>query len=227
MAALARALAIVLVLGAGIEARAADPNKVLHVAMPIAETGFDPAAVNDLYSQYVNRAIFDTLYVYDLLARPYKLVPSVATALPEISADGKTWTIKIRPGIYFADDPAFKGRKRELTAADFVYSWKRILDPKTRSPAFAVFDGKLAGIDAPIAAAKRPGASFDYDAPIEGLQAIDRYTLRLRFNQPEYSLLSDLTAVNTAALAREVIEAYGDSSGWAMAHPVGTGPYRL
>ena len=225
--ALARTLAIVLVLGAAIEARAADPNKVLHVAMPIAETGFDPGMVNDLYSQYVNRAIFDTLYVYDLLARPYKLVPSVATALPAISADGKTWTIKIRPGIYFADDPAFKGRKRELTAADFVYSWKRILDPKTRSPAFAVFDGKLVGIDAPIAAARKPGASFDYDAPIDGLQAIDRYTLRLRFNQPEYSLLSDLTTVNTAALAREVVEAYGDSSGWVMANPVGTGPYRL
>ncbi|HEY2862460.1 MAG TPA: ABC transporter substrate-binding protein [Casimicrobiaceae bacterium] len=227
VAALARALAIVLVLGAGIEARAADPNKVLHVALPIAETGFDPAAVNDLYSQYINRAIFDTLYVYDLLARPYKLVPSVAEALPAVSADGKTWTIKVRPGIYFTDDPAFKGRKRELTAGDFVYSWKRILDPRTRSPAFAVFDGKLAGMDAPIAAAQKPDASFDYDAPIEGLQAIDRYTIRLRFNQPEYSLLSDLTTVNTAALAREVVEAYGDSSGWAMANPVGTGPYRL
>jgi ABC-type transport system substrate-binding protein len=83
-------------------------------------------------------------------------VPSVAVALPEVSADGKTWTIKIRPGIYFADDPAFKGKKRELTAGDFVYAWKRILDPKMRSPALAVFEGKLSGIAAPIAAAKKP-----------------------------------------------------------------------
>ena len=96
-----------------------------------------------------------------------------------------------------------------------------------RSPAFAVFDGKLAGIDAPIEAAKKPGAKFDYDAPIEGLQAIDRTTIRLRFTQPEYSLLSDLTAVNTAAVAREVVEAYGVASGCVMATPVGTGPYRL
>jgi ABC-type transport system substrate-binding protein len=224
--ALVPGIAIMLALG-GVDARAADPGKVLHVSLPIAETGFDPQAVNDLYSQYVNRAIFDTLYVYDLLARPYKLVPSVAVALPAISADGKTWTIKVRPGIYFADDPAFKGRRRELTAGDFVYAWKRILDPKTRSPALAVFDGKLAGIEAPIAAAKKPGAKFDYDAPIEGLQAIDRFTIRLKFNQPEYSLLSDLTTINTAAVAREVIEAYGDTSGWAMANPVGSGPYRL
>ncbi len=154
-------------------------------------------------------------------------MPSVAAALPDISADGKTWTIKVRPGIYFADDPVFKGKKRELTAGDFVYAWKRILDPKMRSPALAVFDGKLAGVEAAIAAAKKPGGRFDYDAPIEGLQAIDRYTIRLKFDQPEYSLLSDLTTISTAAVAREVIEAYGDANGWAMANPVGTGPYRL
>jgi len=227
LGALARGTAFALALALAVVAHAADPNKVLRVALPIAETGFDPAAVNDLYSQYVNRAMFDTLYVYDLLARPYKLVPSVAAGLPVISPDGRTWTIKVRPGIYFADDPAFKGKKRELTAADFVYSWKRILDPRTRSPAFAVFDGKLSGIAALIAAAQKPGARFDYDAPIEGLQAVDRYTIRLKFDQPEYSLLSDLTTINTAAMAREVVEAYGDSSGWVMANPVGSGPYRL
>ncbi|HEX4523489.1 MAG TPA: ABC transporter substrate-binding protein [Casimicrobiaceae bacterium] len=227
IAVLARGLVVTLALAASFGVHAADSDKVLHVALPIAETGFDPAAVNDLYSQYVNRAIFDTLYVYDLLARPYKLVPSVAAALPEVSPDGKTWTIKVRQGIYFADDPAFKGKKRELTAGDFVYAWKRILDPKTRSPAIAVFDGKLSAIAAPIAAAKKPGGRFDYDATIEGMQAIDRYTIRLKFDQPEYTLLSDLTTINTAAVAREVIEAYGDANGWAMANPVGSGPYRL
>ena len=111
----------------------ADPNKVLRVAFPVAETGFDPQAAGDVYSNYVNRAIFDPLYKYDYLARPYKLVPNTAAALPEISADGKTWTIRIKPGIYFADDPAFKGQRRELTAADYVYSWKRVLDPRMRS----------------------------------------------------------------------------------------------
>src|SRR5436190_1994512 len=114
-------------------AHAADPNKVLHVAFPIAETGFDPQAGGDAYSNYVNRVIFDSLYIYDYLARPHKIVPNTAMALPEISADGKTWTIKVRPGIYFSDDPAFKGAKRELTATDYVFAWKRVLDPKMRS----------------------------------------------------------------------------------------------
>ncbi|HEV8553016.1 MAG TPA: ABC transporter substrate-binding protein [Casimicrobiaceae bacterium] len=219
------ALATVLVLLAA-PAFAADLSKTLRVAFPVGETGFDPAPVGDIYSQYVNRAIFDTLYKYDYLARPYKIVPNTATSLPEISADGKTWTIKIKPGIYFADDPAFKGKKRELTAADYVYSWKRIIDPKMRSNNLQIFDRKILGADAVLAAAKENG-KFDYDAPMEGLQAIDRHTIRLQLNFPSYDLMAELTTASTAAVAREIIEAYGDENGWTMANPVGTGPYRL
>src|SRR5947199_5597625 len=109
-------------------AGAADMGKVLRVSFPIAETGFDPQAAGDAYSNYVNRAIFDALYMYDFLARPYRIVPNTAAALPDISPDGKTWIIKVKHGIYFADDPAFKGKKRELVAADYVYAWKRLLD---------------------------------------------------------------------------------------------------
>jgi peptide/nickel transport system substrate-binding protein len=207
-------------------AAAADLNKTLRVAFPIAETGFDPQAAGDAYSNYVNRVIFDTLYSYDYLARPFKIVPNTAVALPEISADGKTWTIKVRPGIYFADDPVFKGAKRELTAADYIYAWKRILDPRTRSISIQVFDGKLVGAE-PIVSAAMASGKFDYDAKFEGLQAIDRYTIRIKLNYPSYDLLSDLTTSQTAAVAREVIRAYGDASGWAMANPVGTGPYLL
>jgi ABC-type transport system substrate-binding protein len=204
----------------------ADLGKTLRVAYPVAETGFDPQAAGDVYSNYVNRVIFDTLYSYDYLARPFKIVPNTAVALPEISADGKTWTIKVQPGIYFAADPVFKGAKRELTAADYVYSWKRVLDPKLRSISVQVFDGKLVGAE-PVVAAARASGKFDYDTPIEGLQAVDRYTIRIRLNFPSYELLSDLTTTATAAVAREIIESYGDASGWAMANPVGTGPYRL
>ncbi|HTR57877.1 MAG TPA: ABC transporter substrate-binding protein [Casimicrobiaceae bacterium] len=205
---------------------AADPTKTLRVAFNAAETGFDPQAGGDAYSNYVNRVIFDTLYRYDYLVRPYKIVPNAATALPQVSADGKTWTIAVRAGIYFGDDPVFKGARRELTAADYVYSWKRVLDPKMRSISQLVFDERVVGAEAAVSAAKETG-KFDYDAPIEGLQAIDRYTIRLKLNHPSYDLLSDLTTAATAAVAREVIAAYGDASGWAMANPVGTGPYRL
>jgi oligopeptide transport system substrate-binding protein len=205
---------------------AADPNKVLRVAFPVAETGFDPQVSNDLYSNHVNRAIFDTPYIYDYLARPFKLVPNTTVALPQISADGRDWTIRIKPGIYFNDDPAFKGQRRELTAADYVYSWKRVFDPKVRSPNLQLFDDLFEGADAAIARAKETG-KFDYDSPMEGLLAADRYTIRIKLKRPSYDLLSNLAQIQAGAVAREVIEAYGDLSGWAQQNPVGTGPYRL
>ena len=200
--------------------------KTLHVAFPIAETGFDPQAAGDIYSNYVNRAIFDPLYRYDYLARPYKLVPNTAAGMPQITDDGKTWTIHVRKGIHFADDPVFKGKRRELTAADYVYAIKRILDPKMRSNSLQMVDGRFVGADAVVANAKATG-KFDYDAPIEGLQAIDRYTLQFKLVFADYELLSNLTTTALSAVAREVIEAHADGNGWAMANPVGTGPYRL
>ena len=203
-----------------------DPNKVLRVAFLIAETGFDPQASSDVYSNYVNRVMFDALFRYDYISRPHRIVPNTAAALPEIAKDGLTWTIRVKPGTYFADDPAFGGKKRELTAADYAFAWKRILDPKTRSPALELFDGKLVGMDALVAKAKATG-KFDYDAPVDGLQVVDRYTLRLKLTEPYYDLLADLTTTGSAAVAREVVEKYGDASGWVMANPVGTGPYRL
>jgi len=204
----------------------ADPAKTLRVTFPIAETGFDPHATSDYYSSHVERAIFDSLYTFDYLARPHKIIPKTAAAMPEISADGRTWTIRIRPGIHFADDPAFKGKKRELTADDYVYSFKRLLDPRIRAPSLWFLDGKIAGSEEALAKAKQAGR-LDYDAPIDGLKALDRYTLQITLKEPDYVLQGYLTQVSMAAVAREVIEAYGDSSGWAMANPVGTGPYRL
>jgi ABC-type transport system substrate-binding protein len=203
----------------------ADMNKVLRVALPFADAGYDPQA-GDFFSHAVTRVIFDPLYTYDHLARPMKLVPNTATALPEITPDGKTWTIRIKPGIYFADDPVFKGRKRELVAEDYVFSWKRVLDPRVRSTEFQAFDGRFVGSEKVLAKAREAG-KLDYDAPIEGLQALDRYTLKLKLNFADTELLSNLTIPASAAVAREVVEAYGDASTWVMANPVGSGPYRL
>jgi peptide/nickel transport system substrate-binding protein len=207
-------------------APAAPVVKTLRVAFPIAESGFDPQATSDLYSDHVQRAIFDTLYGFDYLTRPYRRVPRTAAALPQIDDGGRAWTIRLRPGIYFADDPAFQGRKRELTAADYVYAWKRLIDPRIRSPFSWYLQGKIVGADAVVDAARGSG-KFDYDAPIEGLTASDRYTIRLRLKEPDYILFGYLCSSPMAAVAREVVERYGDTNGWNMEHPVGTGPFML
>src|SRR5687767_6984682 len=150
-------------------AHAADPNKVFRYAFEIAETSFDPPRVSDLYSNIVNGAMFDAPLNYDYLARPSKLKPNTAVGLPEVSADGLTYTIRIKPGIYFADDPVFKGRKRELVAADYVYSMKRVLDPKLRSSQIAELEPHVLGAEEKVSRSRK-GEKFDYDAPFEGIK---------------------------------------------------------
>ena len=218
-------LAATVVIATGV-AHAANPSKVLRHVFPAAETGFDPAGVQDLYSATIEQMVFETLLTYDYLARPSKLVPLAAEALPEITDAGKTYTVRIRKGIYFIDDPVFKGRKRELTSADYAYSIKRLIDPKLRSPWAWLVEGKILGLDDLAEAAKKTG-KFDYDAKVEGLETPDRYTLRIRLKDTDYNLSYILAHEPTSAVAREVIDAYRDDSGRAMANPVGTGPYRL
>jgi len=202
---------------------AADMSKTLRVTFQVAETGFDPTRTSDYYSGMVNEAIYDRLLTYDYLARPSKLVPEAAESLPQITDNGKTYTFRIKKGIYFTPDPAFKGKKRELTAEDYAYSIKRFFDPRNRSPYAFLFEGKIVGLDELGAQAKKAGR-FDYDAKVAGLEVPDRYTLRIRLKEIDYGLPHILAFDLTGAVAREVIEFYGEDTN---AHPVGTGPYRL
>jgi ABC-type transport system substrate-binding protein len=228
--ALAAALAAVALVAAmpppATAAGPADPDKVIRDVFPVAETGFDPAAVHDLYSGTIVQAIFETLYTYDYLAQPAKVVPLTAEALPQVTDNGRTWTVRLKKGIQFAPDPAFKGKPRELAAEDVIYSLKRLADPRIRSPWAFLVEGKFVGLDEEIAAAKKSG-KFDYDRRIAGMEAVDRYTIRFRLKETDYNLPNVLAHEPTSAVAREVIDAYGESDGRALANPVGTGPYKL
>jgi ABC-type transport system substrate-binding protein len=197
--------------------------KTLRHAFLNAETAFDPHATSDLYSNAINDAIFDPLLSYDYLARPAKLKPNTAAAMPDVTDSGKTYTFKIKPGIYFADDAAFGGKKRELTAYDYAYSLKRLYDPKIKSPWLWYVEGKIIGGDEAHAAAKKRGA-FDFDAPIAGIETPDRYTLRVRLKSTDYNFIYVFATVQVGGFAREVAEKYGTDVG---SHPVGTGPYKL
>ncbi len=204
----------------------AQATKVLRYAFPVAETSFDPAYVSDLYSRTVIAGLFESLLEFDYMAQPARLRPNTAAALPEISADFKTFTFRIRPGIHFADDPVFKGVKRELTADDYVYSLKRFYDPRWKSANLYLLESAgilgLSELRQETIAAKKP---FDYDREVEGLKALDRYTLQVKVAKPGPRLLHQFADPSfTAAVAREVVEAWGDKVG---EHPVGTGPFVL
>ena len=200
-----------------------EPAKTLHVAYLIAETNFDPAAVSDLYSNNVIEEILEAPLTYDFLARPAKLKPATLVAMPEVADGGRTYTLHIRPGILFADDPAFGGHPRELVAADYEFAFKRLIDPKLRSPNLWLIDHRVLGVPEAVARAAKTG-TLDYSEKIEGLEVVDRYTLRIHLAQPDYNFLYILAMPNIAAQAHEVVERYGNEIG---AHPVGTGAFRL
>jgi peptide/nickel transport system substrate-binding protein len=210
-----------LLLGAPLPASAADPNKVLRIAFEIEETGFDPAKVSDNYSSQILLEVMESLLTYDYLARPAKLVPLTAESLPEVTDDGKTYLFRVRKGIYFHPDPAFNGQRRELTAADYAYSIKRLADPKNRSPWRFLVEGKIVGLDE-LTKKAEAGAPFDYKAPIRGLELVDRYTLRIRLTGTDYNFSYIMGMPAISAVAHEVIDAYAEDTN---AHPVGTGPY--
>jgi ABC-type transport system substrate-binding protein len=207
------------------DAPAAAP-KVLRYAFPIAETGFDPAQISDTYSRTITPHIFEGLYAYDYLALPVKIKPLTAAAMPEVSADFRVWTIRLKPGIFFADDAAFKGIKRELVAADYVYSLKRFADPAVKSPMWGgVEELGFVGLKELREQALKSKKPFDYAHEIEGLRALDRYTLQFRLAQPRPRLVESLAQNDLfGAVAREVVEHYGDT---IAEHPVGTGPFVL
>jgi ABC-type transport system substrate-binding protein len=201
-------------------------RKVLRLMFSSGETSFDPARISDLYSRAVTTHIFEAPYQYDYLARPTRVRPLTAAGMPEVSDDFRTWIVRIQPGIYFADDPVFKGRRRELVAQDYVYAFQRVVDPANISPIEAnVIDLKIKGLAAAREAAVKGKKPFDYDAPIEGLRAIDRHTLRIELEAPRPRFIDNLVQSDLlGAQAREVVEHYKEAIG---EHPVGTGPFKL
>ncbi len=208
---------------ASASAGAPDPNKVLRYAFEIAETTLDPQKISDVYSNIVNGAIFDSPLAYDPLATPAMLIPQT-TALPEISSDYRVFTFHVKPGIYFDNDEAFGGKKRELIAEDYVYTLKRLFDPRLTAPLLSEVEGFIVGSREYAERARKAG-KLDYDAPLEGLKALDRYTFQIRLIDPKPLFHYDFADCRVScAVAREVVEKYGNDIG---SHPVGTGPYRV
>ena len=217
-----RALAAAVLVVGCMHVQAADPSKVLRIASDDIDT-LDPIQAQDYYSQNIISVIYEGLYEWDYLGSPPRAVPRTAAAAPAFSPDRKTWTIKVKPGIFYTDDPAFKGKPRELVADDYVYAIKRYLDPNLRGGGDPQISDLIAGMRELVDAARKPGAKMSYDTTVEGLRATDKYTLQLKLAEPNYPLVMSML-VTAYGQAREVVEAAG---GDIQSRAVGTGPYML
>lgn len=207
----------------GCTKKVSDTDTTLNIVVRANIKGLDPIRANDLYSSMAIANIFESLLQYNYLKRPFTLEPGLADAMPTASADGLTHTFKIKKGVKFQDNAAFPdGKGRELTAQDFIYSWKRLADPKNASEGFWIFDGKIKGLNEWIEAMRAGKAT--YDTPVEGLSAPDANTLVIKLTGPYYQLYDVLAMPFAAVVPKEAVEKYGQEF---LNNPVGTGPFML
>ena len=204
-------------------AQSADGKKVVRINFPVQESGFDPHAVTDLYSAIVVDGIFDTVLTYDYLAEPAKLVPKITTEMPTIEDGGKLYTIKLKKGIFFSPHEAFGGKKRELTATDVAYTFKRHFDDSIKPVWRFLVTDKIVGLNEWYGAGKKAG-KLDWDAPVAGLEIVDPYTLKIHLIQPDLNFGYVLAHNGNAIVAREVIEKYPND---VQSHPIGSSAYYL
>lgn len=215
--------ASIAVFSASCTKKADDKDTTLNVVLKANVKGLDPILANDFYVSTVTSQIYEGLLQYHYLKRPYALQPSLAESMPAVSSDGLTVTFKIKKGVKFHDNPAFPdGKGREVTAEDFIYSWRRLADPRNIADGFWVFDGKIKGLNEWGANVKAGKA--DYSTPIEGLKAPDKNTLVITLTQPYYQLNYVLAMSFTAVHPREAVDKYGQEF---LNNPVGTGPFML
>ncbi|ROT47345.1 ABC transporter substrate-binding protein [Candidatus Cardinium hertigii] len=180
--------------------------------------GTDPVMLKDTGSVQVISKIYEGLYTYHPLKRPVELIPDLAEGMPSISPDGLVYIFKIKKDVLFQDDACFpNGKGRMLTAADVVFTLKRIVDPNNTVPYVDFIDGKIKGLDA---WKKRA----DYAQEVEGLQALDSYTLQVTLTAPWPAFLNFLAMWPAFVVAHEAVSHYGPEF---LNHPVGTGPFIL
>ncbi len=179
----------------------------------------DPIHSHDLFSHQMAAQVYEGLYHFAYLKRPLEVEPLLAETLPQISADGLTYTIPLKKNIYFHDHPSFpQGKGRLFVADDFIYSLKRLADPKNRSESFWVIENKIAGLDT----WRTQGAHYDQN--ISGLIALDSHTLQIRLTKPNFQFVQSLTMAATYVVPHEAVEYYAAEFG---TRAVGTGAFLL
>ena len=226
---LAFTISLLITAGCGGSKSSEEPNEtILHHTLNTKITTLDPANISDVCSRIVSSQIFETLYDYHFLKRPYQIVPLLAESMPQVSEDRLVYTIKIKRNVYFQDDICFPdGKGRELKAQDFLFSLKRIANIKNLSPNWSLFDNTIVGLDEFREYTKscKSAEDVDYSLKVEGLQALDDYTLVIKLRKPWPQMIyRALADTSTSPIAKEAIDYYGQD---IISHPVGTGPFKL
>lgn len=194
---------------------------------PIRTAGpgsMDPVRGSTTYDNQACSHVYETLLQYKYLKRPLELEGLLCEEVPTPTEDGRVYTFKLRKGVVFQDDPCFPdGKGREMVAEDVIYSWKRIADKSIGVKNWWLLTDTIQGFDQ-YRDDQNSAEQFDYDAPCEGLVALDAHTLQVTLTRPVHRFLYILAMFQTSVVPREAVEMYGTK---ISRHPVGTGPFTM
>jgi oligopeptide transport system substrate-binding protein len=192
-------LVVALFLGACQGAKKDNQKAVFNLNLDEGLTSLDPAFCRNHNTIWMDNQLYNGLVQID---DSLKTSPCIAKNW-DLSADGKVYTFHLRNDVVFHDDPLFKqGIGRKVVAADFVYSFGRLIDPKVASSGSWIFSDKVRGKQA--------------------FQALNDSTFRITLRQPFAPFISMLTAQYCSVVPHEVVDFYGKDF---RNHPVGTGPF--
>jgi oligopeptide transport system substrate-binding protein len=176
-------------------------KKVFNVNLDQNVTSLDPAFARNQNAIWMINQIFNGLVQVDTALNP---IPCIAKTW-QISTNGLIYTFNLRDDVYFQDDPLFKnGKGRKVVAADFAYSFNRLIDPKVASSGGWIFSDKVK------------------DA--KGFKALNDTTFQITLLKPFPAFMQLLTAQYCSVVPKEVVEHYGKDF---RNHPVGTGPFKF
>jgi oligopeptide transport system substrate-binding protein len=198
-------------------------SKVLSVALTSEVSTLDPVNSYDNVSGSVIYNIYEQLYEYHYLNRPYELKPLLAESMPTIENQGKRYVIKLKKNIRYHDHKVFNGKPRFVKAEDFITEFKRLSYAPLNSTGWWIIDGIIVGVNE---FKKNVGNDFNKfkTTSIKGLSAPDDYTLIIDLVSPSPQFMYKLAMSFVSPIPLEVLEAEKND---LSVHPIGTGPYIL
>ncbi len=192
-------------------------KKVFHYNESDGIATLDPAFAKNKSIMWAVHQLYNTLVETD---KNLRIVPALARNW-DVSTDRRIWTFHLRTDVFFHDDPVFPGgRGRRLTATDVVYSFNRLLDPRTASSGAWIFHDRIDTTGAPSAL----GSGDVGPSAGSAFQAVDDSTFRLRLSRPFNPILGLLSMEYCSIVPHEAVEKYGKDF---RSHPCGTGPFRF
>lgn len=202
-------------------------RKVLHIPLAAKVGSLDPVRAATQYAGLAQAPVYEPLFEYEYLVRPYTLKPLLLTGMPDVSEDKLTYSFTLRDDLRFHDNECFDGGTgRPAVAQDVVWSLMRMADRSLRPGGWWVYQDRIVGFDAfkKRMDDREPGEPFDWHADIEGLRVVDDHRFEIQLERPFPQLLYVLAMGYAAVMPRECAEYYGEEFG---NHAVGTGPFTL